>query len=341
MLAGTDGSQIGDLMRIGSLGLGTRPRRPPWPFRVRIGLSYWGLFVVSGVVLLAVTVGLWQGATTTAVRSAPLPAGVRHYSDLRQLLVMAGVALVLLAVVAIEYSLLARLERSFRFQRRFAASAAHELRTPLATMRVWLDVAAAKPGPAAPQAVALADRMRTELDRIDQLLESLLTLAHTEQGPARDEATLRLADLASAAVEGRADAISRLALDVGLVADPGAWVRGSRTLLTRMVANVIDNAVTHNEPGGWLRAAVTAEGPLACLVVDNGGPVLAQEEVSELAQPFQRLAAERTGSDRGSGLGLSIVASIAEAHGGTLRLHARREGGLRVAITLPAEGART
>ena len=71
------------------------------------------------------------------------------------------------------------------------------------------------------------------------------------------------------------------------------------------------------------------------LVVENGGAMLAQDDVDELARPFRRLGAERTGSDRGNGLGLSIVGSIVEAHGGTLGLQARGGGGLRVAITLP------
>jgi signal transduction histidine kinase len=69
--------------------------------------------------------------------------------------------------------------------------------------------------------------------------------------------------------------------------------------------------------------------------VENGGAQLDQRQVAELGQPFRRLGADRTGSDRGSGLGLSIVASIVAAHGGTLDLQARPAGGLRIAITLP------
>jgi signal transduction histidine kinase len=74
----------------------------------------------------------------------------------------------------------------------------------------------------------------------------------------------------------------------------------------------------------------------ACLAVENGGPVLEQDQVRELSQPFRRIGADRTGSDEGSGLGLSIVAAIAEAHGGSLHLQARPQGGLRVSIQLPA-----
>jgi len=70
--------------------------------------------------------------------------------------------------------------------------------------------------------------------------------------------------------------------------------------------------------------------------VENGGQILDQQQVSELSQPFRRIGADRIGSDKGSGLGLSIVAAIAEAHDGTLDLQARPGGGLRVSIDLPA-----
>ena len=107
-------------------------------------------------------------------------------------------------------------------------------------------------------------------------------------------------------------------------------------LLSRMVENVIENAISHNEPGGWVRVTPTDEGPLASLVVENGGRLLAQDDVDQFAEPFRRLGTPRTGSQTGSGLGLSIVASIAQAHGGALDLHARADGGLRVVIELPA-----
>jgi signal transduction histidine kinase len=231
--------------------------------------------------------------------------------------------------------LLARLERSFEFERGFVANASHELRTPLATMRVLLDVAIAKPGPVPVETVTLADKLRPELDRIDRLLESFLSLAQSQQGPASDQSTVSLGAIASAAVTRRADAITDLGLRVEIEPSPPLLVRGSETLLARMTENVIDNAVDHNEPGGWVRVATEAEGHDVRLVVENGGPMLGQQDVDQLARPFRRLGQERTGSGRGTGLGLSIVQSIADVHGGTLDLVARGDGGLRVSITLP------
>jgi signal transduction histidine kinase len=117
--------------------------------------------------------------------------------------------------------------------------------------------------------------------------------------------------------------------------DPHAWVSGSAPLLARMVENVIENAIGHNEPEGWLRVCTAVEGARAQLVVENAGERLDPDVVTELSRPFRRAGAERTGSNRGAGLGLAIVASIAKVHGGTLALAARDEGGLRVAIGLP------
>ncbi|MHB1539264.1 MAG: HAMP domain-containing sensor histidine kinase [Solirubrobacteraceae bacterium] len=231
--------------------------------------------------------------------------------------------------------LLDRLERSFAFERQFVANASHELRTPLAGMRTSLDVAMAKPEPVPPHIRTLANRLRRELDHVDRLLESFLTLAHTQQGPLGDESTVSLAELARGAVERRADTISAMGLDMEQQQRPDAWVTGSETLLSRMVENVIDNGIGHNQTDGWVRVRTAVEDEHALLVVENGGPVLDPDQVSHLTQPFQRIGAERTGSENGSGVGLAIVSSIVEAHGGTLDLQALTDGGLQVTISLP------
>lgn len=234
--------------------------------------------------------------------------------------------------------LLERLEDSFTAQRRFVANAAHELRTPLATMRASLDVAVAKPEPAPAQTIALADRLRTELDQVDRLLEAFLALARAEAAaPGGDHTPTSLSGTIAAALRNRTADIAgkRLTVhDAGL--DVDAWMHGDPTLLARMVDNLIDNAITHNQVDGWIRAETATDGATAILAVETGGQLLVQEQVDALAQPFRRLGAERTGSAAGSGLGLSIVAAIASAHGGRLDLRARPGGGLRATVTLPA-----
>jgi signal transduction histidine kinase len=230
--------------------------------------------------------------------------------------------------------LLARLETAFDGQRRFVANAAHELRTPLTMMRTSLDVAVGKPGPVPPEVNVLAGKLREGLDQADRLVESFLALARAQQGTLTNLESVSLPQLVSAALAVRSDAIA----DSGL----GVWqtmgdadVIGSETLLARMVENIIDNAIRHNTPGGFIGVATEVDGTVARLVVESGGPLLDERKVQELGRPFQRLGADRTASDRGIGLGLSIVAAIAAAHGGSLGLHARPEGGLRVVITLP------
>jgi hypothetical protein len=232
--------------------------------------------------------------------------------------------------------LLERLEGAFAAQRRFVANASHELRTPLTTMRASVDVAVAKPEPVPAQTIALAGRLRTELDRTDGLLEGLLVLARAQHGDLPGRAVVSLEAITFATLAARASDIAAKNLTVQhLTGTAGTWVEGSQPLLSRMVENVIDNAVGHNQDGGWIRVATGSGEGVARLVVETGGEVLDQQQVDQLAQPFRRLGADRTGSDNGAGLGLSIVSAIATAHRGTLDLRARPEGGLRVDIALP------
>ena len=232
--------------------------------------------------------------------------------------------------------LLHRLEGSFAAQRRFVANASHELRTPLATMRAALDVAEAKPDPVPPQTIALAGRLRTELDTLEELLEGLLVLARAQHGALPGRSVLPLDYLVAAALARRRESIAGRNLTVEHVCgQAGIWVEGSRLLLRQMVDNVLDNAIGHNRDGGWIRITTVADGGSARLSVENGGDILDPVQVAELAQPFRRLGGERISRERGAGLGLSIVAAITETHRGSLELRARPEGGLRVAITVP------
>jgi signal transduction histidine kinase len=295
--------------------------------------------VALGFMTLASVLMGWviAGRALRPVREMTTAAQRISEDNLNERLAVAGPADELKELGDTIDGLLERLEAAFNAQRRFVANASHELRTPLATMRASLDVAVAKPEPAPPQTIALAARLRAELDRIDSMLEAFLVLARAQHGALPGRAVLPLDYVVGAALASQAAAISAMNLTVqdasGLAA---AWVTGSQALLSRMIENVIDNAVCHNVQGGWIRITTQTDGGRARLVVENGGELLDQGQVSELTQPFRRLGADRIGSDRGSGLGLSIVTAIAEAHGGTLSLQARSGGGLRVSIDLPA-----
>ena len=127
-------------------------------------------------------------------------------------------------------------------------------------------------------------------------------------------------------------------IESGLVSSRGANLVVCSPLLS-CAGRKTANGVRHNQPGGLIAVTIGVEGPAARLVVESGGVRLDPEKVDRLADPFRHLGADRTGSDNGVGLGLSIVAAIAAAHGGTLELRARAEGGLRLAIELPRQTA--
>jgi signal transduction histidine kinase len=232
-------------------------------------------------------------------------------------------------------NLLARLEAAFDAQRRFAANASHELRTPLTMMRTALDVATRKPGPSAPGVAILAGKMRAGLDKADRLVESFLTLARAQHGGTVTRSTVALDKLAATVLAEHSAAIN----DMHLTVDQDhhdAPVPGNQALLTHLTDNLINNAIRHNQPGGWIRVATATGTGTARLVIENSGPVLDPGRVGELIQPFRRATPDRTAADdTGVGLGLSIVAAIAITHHGTLDLHARPQGGLRVTVTLP------
>jgi hypothetical protein len=320
---------------------GTDVHEESFSGRVEHSFDLHQLLIVSGIALVIMTIPalvagwLVAGRLLRPLRAMTTAARNISATNLDERLSLSGPDDELKQLGDTFDDLLGRLERSFQSQRQFVANASHELRTPHATMRVWLDVALAKPGPAPPHIVDLGDRLRYELDHVDRLLDGLLVLARAQQRSAADSSTFPLDAVVSAAVAERAALISGKGLDVRYQEGPGAWVTGSETLLARMVGNVVDNAIIHNEPGGWVRIRTGVAGAAARLTVENGGPVLDERDVQALTQPFRRLGTERTGSDQGSGLGLSIVAAIAEMHGGRLRLHALAAGGFGVVIDLP------
>jgi signal transduction histidine kinase len=230
--------------------------------------------------------------------------------------------------------LLARLEAAFESQRQFVANASHELRTPLTTMRTALDVASAKPNLSSAQVRTLDVSLRADLDQADRLLESFLVLARAQRAELGEETFASLAQIVEDALGSRGDAIAAKQIELHSTLAP-ACVKGSETLLARMVDNLIDNAVRHNLPVGLINVTSDAGQDAVRLVIESGGPVLDPASVAQLAEPFKRPGAQRTGSQNGHGLGLSIVAAIAAAHGGELKLYAREQGGLGAEITLP------
>jgi len=298
------------------------------------------LLLRSGLVIsLMALVSLWLGWLMAGRVLRPLrmiTATARQISGetLHRRLALAGSQDELQELGDTIDGLLARLEQAFAAQRSFVANASHELRTPLTAMRVSIDVAARKSPPLSKDASALAGRIRAELDQADRTLESLLVLARAQGGAITDLGPVSLKALTAAALDSHAGAAASRGITVLSTLDEVA-VTGDPTLLSRLAMNLIDNAIRHNELAGEVEVRLESVGPTARLSVENGGPHLPADTVGQLIEPFRRLVADRTGSDDGVGLGLSIVAAIAAAHGGSLALSSRVEGGLRAVVSLP------
>ncbi len=230
-------------------------------------------------------------------------------------------------------SLFARLEASFESQRRFVANASHELRTPLAAERALLQVALADPDASAETLRSACREALTMGDQQERLIEALLTLASGERGVEQWE-PLDLAELAGQVAEQRrAEARRRdVRLQTALSAAPAT---GDPSLVESLVANLVDNALCHNGPGGWAEVSTSMASGRVTIRVCNSGRVVPPGELDRLFQPFQRLGRERIGSGGGYGLGLAIVRAIADAHGAVLVAAARPEGGLDIEVSFP------
>ena len=234
-------------------------------------------------------------------------------------------------------NLFARLEASFGAQRRFAASASHELRTPLTRERTLLQVTLADPAATTATWQAVSRDLLASNAEQERLIEAMLTLASSEAGPGEPE-SLDLAAITSEALAAARPAISRLGLNVHADIQP-AILDGDPLLVQQLAANLIDNAVRHNIPGGDVHVATGTSHAGAVLSVTSSGQVIPAAEVDRLFQPFQRLGPRPARRDGGHGLGLSIVRAIATAHAATITAQPRPGGGLAINVTFPPNPA--
>jgi signal transduction histidine kinase len=227
--------------------------------------------------------------------------------------------------------LLGRLETAFDAQRRFIANVSHELRTPLTWERALAEVSLADPE-ATPETLrgTIQELIVSGQDQ-ERLIDALLTLATSERGLDRHD-PVDIAALAGEVLRQRQD---QMPGDVELHADLAeTWTAGSPELLKRLIANLVDNAVRYNYAGGYLAVSTSAREDRVLLTISNTGPMIKAGDIDRLLRPFERLTRERTGHRDGHGLGLSIVAAIATAHGADLSVKPRRAGGLHVAVSL-------
>ena len=368
--------------------------------RLRLTLIYGGLFLVLGVVLLALTyllaahhfpvlVSTSRGATSPAAPAQFRPAeswfanqaAQQRDATLRSLLTQSGIALAITTVISIALGwivagrvlrplrditvaaqqisasnlherlrmngpddelkelgntfnrLLARLEGAFDAQRQFVANASHELRTPLARQRALVEVALADPGLTIDSLRAVCARVLVAGEQQERLIEALLTLARSNRGLDRRQ-PIDLARITDEVTRSRQPEAELRSIRVETGLSP-AWALGDESLVQRLVVNLVDNALRHNVASGWVGISTTVRQGRAILSVANSGPVIDPALVSGLFEPFRRAGAERTRSEDGIGLGLSIVRAIVTAHDAQVRARAPAGGGLEVQVRFP------
>jgi signal transduction histidine kinase len=394
------------------------PRLPRRTVRFRLTALYSGLFLTAGAALLAITYALMNSNATAALfrgengtvvavggpsslpsaRQSPrVSAGspgarqlarqldalavAQHAHDLHQLLTQSGIALAIMAVLAIALGwltagrvlrplramkaatqriternlherlalpgpddeikdlastidgLLARLESAFEAQRRFVASASHELRTPLTLNRALLEVALADPDASTADLRTACEELLAAGEHQERLIDALLTLASSERGlDRRDRFDLAATTRRALTLYDHAARQHGLWMAVQL---GYAAIRGDQDLIERMAANLIDNAIRYNRPGGTVEVRTETTFGHVELNVANTGPAVSADELDRIFQPFHRLPGNSASHPDGHGLGLSIVRAIATAHEADLEARPRPGGGLTIAVRFP------
>ncbi len=226
--------------------------------------------------------------------------------------------------------MLGRLQAAFEGQQRFIANASHELRTPLAVMGATVDVVLGNPDATPGDLRGMAADIRAAVDHAEHLIGALLLLARNERGlTVRQEVDLATAAQDVLDTAGPGDRRVHATLEPAVIS-------GDPVLAERLIANLVDNAIRYNSPGGDIWISTRAMAGSSLLTVANTGPVISPADAGRIFQPFQRLH-DRTSHD-GSGLGLAIVDSVAAIHGATIDARPNPGGGLVVDVTFPAPG---
>jgi signal transduction histidine kinase len=286
---------------------------------------------LAGITLASLALG-WILAGRALRPLAAITATARRISreNLHERIELHGPADELRELAETFDTMLDRLEAAFARQRHFIANAAHELRTPLSVIRAEVDVLVANPHATLEDLGRATRGLRAAIERSERLMESLLTLASSEHELEHPE-PLDLHDVVAAATAFSQSRLEQAHIHLSLDLRP-ARIYGDYRSIERLVANLLDNGIEHNQAGGWLAFGTSEIGETAVIETSNGGSVIT-EDPALLLEPFRRAGRQRTG--RGFGLGLSIVQTIAHAHGGTVEVTTPAVGGLWLRVLLP------
>ena len=341
----------------GGAGIGLTPVPGATPAHVRLGQAKPAIFPVTsrtdllgtlligslislGVLALLAGAAGWliTGRTLRPIRDITSAARLAAAGQLDHRLALTGRRDEFTDLADTFDEMLARLERVFGAQRRFAVNASHELRTPLAATQAVLDVALAEAADRDDAAVtALARQLRGLNSQSVRIVDTLLDLAHLENTELATEA-VAVPDLVAQAVSDIEAEAGAHQIQVGTRV-PDCRVLGEPTLLTQLLRNLVQNAVRHNHLGGTVTvdAALARDGRVR-LRIQNTGAVIDPQTLPLLTEPFYRAGGRsggRAGRVTGHGLGLALAEAIAYAHGTQLELAAPASGGLTATIELP------
>jgi len=227
--------------------------------------------------------------------------------------------------------LFGRVRTAFEAQQHFVADAAHELRTPLAALKLQV-LSLERADDQQARAVAVG-RLTAGIERASRLIEQLLVLARQEASEAKLE-PVNLTELGKRTLGDLAGAAGARNIDLGLERADAASVRGQADALLILLRNLVDNAIKYTPTGGTVDLSVLQNGKGPQLIVEDSGPGISPEERERVFSRFYRVPGTEAS---GSGLGLAIIKAITERHGATLALdQSERLGGLKVTVSFPA-----
>ena len=293
-------------------------------------------FLLAGSLALLVTVlagyliatGLSRPLRRMARTAAEVDAGGRSQFRLSERHVPAEVR-----ILAESFDhMLDRLDDAFSRQRGFVADASHELRTPLTAIRGQLEVLARQPDPAHADIERVTGVVRTEVERMERLVNDLLLLARADGSEFIRSEPLDVEPFLIELCHALVPTADRR-FELGPV--PHGSVLADPDRIAQVIRNLARNAVQHTQPGGHVRLVAEAVNGSLEIAIEDDGPGIPPAEWELVFDRFHRADRARARSAGGAGLGLAIARAIVEAHGGTIHVEQARLGGARVAFELP------
>jgi signal transduction histidine kinase len=228
-------------------------------------------------------------------------------------------------------ALLVRVAHASEAERRFAADAAHELRTPLAVLRAGLEIAVARErsGPEYADAISAAIR---ETMALCQMSDELLALARLDHDVTVARSPIQFGPLVREVTEAVEPLLEAKQLELRDTLDAEVIVNGDRDYLRRLIVNLLDNALKFTPPQGWIAVGLRASDGVATLRIADSGPAIAADDLPRI---FDRFFRSKSSGTAGSGLGLSLCREIARIHGGEIYATNLASGGAEFVVTLP------